>query len=153
MLKRAYIALGSNMGNGANNLKQSIEALGLVPGVSVTRVSEFYVTEPWGFRDQPDFTNACCEVETSLSPEALLGVCLGIEAGFGRIREFKNGPRIIDLDLLMYEGETRDTPELRLPHPGMKTRSFVLEPLNDLAENGYVLDLDVKSALESLNIG
>ena len=102
MCNKAYIALGSNMGDGKANLDEALRALGLVPGVTVTGVSEYYVTAPWGYADQPDFTNACCEVETSLSPEALLGVCLGIEAGMGRIRVIKNGPRVIDLDLLLY---------------------------------------------------
>lgn len=150
MLKKAYLALGSNIGNGSEHLNEAIKALGLVPGVSVTKVSEYYITKPWGYTEQPDFTNACCEVETSLSPEALLGVCLGIEAGFGRIREFRNGPRILDLDLLMYEGEERNTRELILPHPRMTEREFVLLPLNDIAVDDMVLDLNVKAALNAL---
>lgn len=143
MLKKAYLALGSNIGNGAEHLDSAIQALGLVPGVSVTAVSGYYITKPWGYADQPDFTNACCEVETSLSPEALLGVCLGIEAGFGRIREFKNGPRILDIDVLLYEGETRNTEELIIPHPRMFERDFVMIPLRDLARDGKILDIDV----------
>lgn len=150
MLKKAYIALGSNIGGGAENIDKAIEALGLVPGVSVSKVSRYYITEPWGYKDQPDFTNACCEVITSLSPEALLGVCLGIEAGFGRIRQIKNGPRVLDLDLLLYEGEQRNTEELMLPHPRMLERTFVLEPLCDISDKGKVLDIDIKQALESL---
>ena len=138
MAEKAYIALGSNMGDAAANLDEALRALALVPGVTVTKVSGYYVTEPWGYKDQPDFTNACCEVETALSPEALLGVCLGVEAGMGRVRQIKNGPRVIDLDLLLYGDETRRTEELVLPHPRMWEREFVLRPLNDLAEDGRI---------------
>ena len=150
MAEKAYIALGSNLGDGDANLKEAIRALDLVPGVTVTKVSEFYFTEPWGYADQPDFTNACCEVETTLSPEALLGVCLGIEAGMGRVRQIKNGPRVIDLDLLLYGKETRNTEELILPHPRMGEREFVLLPLNDLAENGMIGPLNVAEALRKI---
>ena len=150
MAEKAYIALGSNLGDGEANLKEAIRALDLVPGVMVTKVSEFYLTEPWGYADQPDFTNACCEVETTLSPEALLGVCLGIEAGMGRVRQIKNGPRVIDLDLLLYGKETRNTEELILPHPRMGEREFVLLPLNDLAVNGMIGPLNVAEALRKI---
>lgn len=150
MAEKAVLALGSNIGNGKEHLDDAVKALGLVPGVTVTAVSRYYITKPWGYTAQADFTNACCEVETTLSPEALLGVCLGIEAGFGRIREFRNGPRIIDIDLLMYADEKRDTEELKLPHPGIKERDFVLLPLSDLAQDGFVLGLDVRAALKDL---
>lgn len=150
MTNKAYIALGSNMSDPAENLNGALQALDLVPGVRVTKVSNYYVTEPWGYADQPDFTNACCEVETSLSPEALLGVCLGIEAGLGRIRQIKNGPRVIDLDLLLYGNERRNTEELILPHPRMTEREFVLRPLNDLAIDGRIGELNVAAALSAL---
>ena len=150
MTNKAYIALGSNIGDPAENLNEALKALDLVPGVRVTKVSNYYVTEPWGYTDQPDFTNACCEVETSLSPEALLGVCLGVEAGMGRVRQIKNGPRVIDLDLLIYGDEHRNTEELILPHPRMMERAFVLQPLNDLAVDGRIGELDVASALAAI---
>lgn len=150
MVKRAYLAFGSNIGNGEAHIREAWQALSLVPGVVPKQLSNMYITTPWGYADQPDFTNACGEVETTLSPEALLGVCLGVEAGMGRVRQIKNGPRVIDIDLLLYEGETRNTHELILPHPRMCERTFVLEPLMDLADNGTVLGLDVKGALEAL---
>ena len=149
-MKKAYLAFGSNIGNGEAHVREAWQALSLVPGVMPKRLSNMYITAPWGYADQPDFTNACGMVETALSPEALLGVCLGIEAGMGRVRRFKNGPRVIDIDLLLYEGEARNTRELVLPHPRMLERTFVLEPLSELAENGYVLDLDVDAALAKL---
>ncbi len=134
MSKTAFVALGSNMGNGEENIRSAVSALALVPGISVEKISPVYETKPWGYEAQDNFANACVKLSVDLSPEALLGVCLGIEAGMGRIREFRNGPRIIDLDLIIYEGEERNTDELKLPHPGMKDRDFVLVPLYDIAD-------------------
>ncbi len=150
-MRKAYLAFGSNIGESEKNVRDAYAALSLVPGVLPVKLSQMYITKPWGYADQPDFTNACCEIKTSLSPEALLGVCLGIEAAMGRIRSIKNGPRIIDVDLLMYEGEERDTSELVLPHPRMLERTFVLEPLYELAENGKVLGTDIEAALKRLS--
>ncbi len=150
MDKTAYIAFGSNLGDSREIIKKAYAALDLVPGVRTQALSPLYVTKPWGYADQPDFINACCRVETSLSPEALLGVCLGIEAAYGRVREIKNGPRVLDMDLLLYEGEERDTPELRLPHPELRERDFVLEPLSDVSVEGYACGLDVPAALKRL---
>ena len=143
MAEKAYIALGSNMGDPDANLNEALGALDLVPGVKVTKVSGYYVTEPWGYADQPDFTN-------TLSPEALLGVCLGIEAGMGRVRQIKNGPRVIDLDLLLYGEEERHTPELTLPHPRMWEREFVLFPLRELSEDGQIGRYPIGELLEEL---
>ena len=143
MFKKAYLAFGSNIGNGEKNVCEAYASLALVPGINPKKLSKMFITEPWGYADQPDFTNACCEVETTLSPEALLGVCLGIEAAMGRKRIIKNGPRIIDIDLILYEGETRNSAELILPHPRYKERLFVLEPLLDISENGKLLDIDI----------
>ena len=118
------------------NIKSAVSALALVPGIRVEELSPVYETMPWGYEAQHNFSNACVKLSVDISPEALLGVCLGIEAGMGRIREFRNGPRIIDLDLIIYEGEERNTEELKLPHPGMKDRDFVLVPLLDVADEG-----------------
>lgn len=149
-MRKAYLAFGSNIGDPKKNVRDAYAALALVPGIVTVKLSRLYITKPWGYAEQPDFTNACCEIKTSLSPEALLGVCLGIEAAMGRIRSIKNGPRVIDIDLLLYEGEERATKELILPHPRMLERTFVLEPLSDIAENGIVLGLDVDKSLEKL---
>lgn len=143
MRKTAYVALGSNMGNGEENIRSAVTALGLVPGITVKELSPVYETKPWGYEAQHNFTNACARLSVEISPEALLGVCLGIEAGMGRIREFRNGPRIIDIDLIIYEGEERNTDELKLPHPGMKDRDFVLVPLMDIAEEPLKGELSV----------
>ena len=105
----AYIALGTNLGNLEQNLNNAVAALDRVPGVQVTARSKRYKTEPVGYTEQPDFLNAAVRVETTRSPEALLGACLGIEAAMGRVRTVKNGPRVLDLDLLLYENETRSS--------------------------------------------
>ena len=149
-MHKAYLAFGSNIGNGEENIKEAYHALSLVPGIKTAKLSAMYITKPWGYSQQPDFTNACCMIETDLSPEALLGVCLGIEAGMGRVRQIKNGPRVIDIDLLLYEGEERASWELTLPHPRMLERTFVLEPLSELAKGGKVLDIDIAEALRQL---
>lgn len=118
------------------------KAFGLVPETKVTEVSFVYETEPWGYDQQDNFLNCVMTVETNLSSRALLGVCLGIEAGIGRVRTIKNGPRVIDLDLLFYENETADTPELMLPHPGVKERAFVLYPLHDIFPDMKIFGYD-----------
>lgn len=150
MTETAYLALGSNMGEAKQNLDDAVAALGLVPGIKVESVSSYYITKPWGVENQPDFVNACLCVKTSLSPQALLGVCLGIEAGMGRVRMIKNGPRIIDIDVLLYNDIYINTDELILPHPRMAEREFVLVPLFDIAKDGKVLNFDIKKALSEL---
>ncbi len=135
MSKTAYVALGSNMGDSRMNIDTAVTALSNVPGIMVERVSRIYKTRPWGYEEQSDFLNACVRLAVDISPEALLGVCLGIEAGMGRVRRITNGPRIMDMDLLMYEDEKRNTKELVLPHPRIKERDFVMVPLADIADD------------------
>lgn len=129
---RAYLSIGTNMGDRLQNLQNAVDSLRLLPKTSVTEVSPVYETEPWGFLEQADFLNIAAEVETELTPESLLGALLGIEAALGRVRLFKNGPRIIDLDLLLFEDEEINNSVLTLPHPRMYEREFVLKPLCDL---------------------
>ena len=147
---RAVLGIGTNIGNRAENIRNATESLSLVPGVTVLRESPVYETEPWGYTEQRSFYNNVIEIDTTLSPEALLGVCLGIEAGMGRVREFKNGPRIIDIDLLVCEGAVSDTAEFQLPHPRIGERAFVLVPLKDLYEDMNVLGISYKNAYENL---
>ena len=139
--KQAYIALGSNIGDRGENLNRAVWALASVPGVRISAASRVYETEPVGYRKQEKFYNAVVRVETTLTPRALLGVCLGVESGMGRIRGKKNGPRVIDLDLLLYEGEKCQSRELTLPHPRMEERAFVLSPLCDLVQDPYYLHI------------
>ena len=141
-MKTVYLAFGGNLGDAKKTIASAWEALSRVPSVKPEALSAFYVTKPWGYLDQPDFVNAAGRLQTDLSPEAVLGVCLGIEAAFGRKRRIKNGPRTLDIDVLLYEGVTRDTPELTLPHPRMWDRLFVLDPLSEVAEGELKNNVD-----------
>ncbi|MDY4921149.1 MAG: 2-amino-4-hydroxy-6-hydroxymethyldihydropteridine diphosphokinase [Phascolarctobacterium sp.] len=128
----AYVALGSNLGDKEANLQRALELLA-AQGVEVVRTSSFISTEPYGVTDQPAFLNGVCEVRTCLDPLRLLRTLLAIEQEMGRVRLRHWGERNIDLDLLLYEDEVMDTPELKLPHPDMQNRDFVLLPLAELA--------------------
>ncbi|MBR5544147.1 MAG: 2-amino-4-hydroxy-6-hydroxymethyldihydropteridine diphosphokinase [Clostridia bacterium] len=114
------------------NLIDTVEALNLLPLTKVIEVSNVYETAPVGYANQENFLNIVVSVSTELNAHNLLGAALGIEAGMGRVRTIKNGPRIIDVDLLMYENEKIDAHTLTLPHPRMLERNFVLKPLLDL---------------------
>ena len=128
----AYIALGSNLGDKEKNLRRALLML-TQEGVEVVRVSSFLSTEPYGVTDQPQFLNAVACVRTSLTPLALLDVLLATELAMGRVRLRHWGERNIDLDLLLYEDVVLDLPRLRLPHPDMQNRDFVLLPLAEIA--------------------
>ena len=129
---KAYLSIGTNIGDRLKNLQNAVDSLRLLPQTSVSEVSPIYETDPIGFEEQADFLNIAVELETMLTSEALLGALLGIEAALGRVRIFKNGPRIIDLDLLLFENETINNSVLTVPHPRMYEREFVLKPLCDL---------------------
>ena len=129
---KAVLGLGSNIGEKQKNIERALSSLNLVPGTRVLRVSSVYATSPVGFLRQDDFINACAEIETSLSPGALLGACLGIEAAMGRERPFQNSPRVIDIDILIIQGYSCCTDELIVPHLRMFERAFVLVPLKEL---------------------
>ncbi len=129
---RAYLGLGSNVGDRLANLRRAVELLGDRVGVTVVRTSSVYETEPVG-PAQPDFLNAVAEVATTLSARELLRACLEAEAELGRVREERWGPRTIDIDLLIYDDERIDEPDLTVPHPRMHERGFVLVPLAELA--------------------
>ena len=128
----AYIALGSNLGDKEANLRRALELL-IERGVEIVKTSTFISTEPYGVTDQPQFLNGVCEVRTSLEPLELLHTLLDIEQEMGRVRLRHWGERNIDLDLLLYEDVVMDTPELKLPHPDMQNRDFVLLPLAEIA--------------------
>lgn len=134
MTETAYVALGSNMGDGEKNILSALEFLGAVPGIKVCKVSKMYKTKPWGGVKQDDFVNACAKLNVKLSPQALLGAALGVEAAMGRVRKITNGPRVIDIDILMYGDVSCNSEELILPHPRMNERDFVLIPLYDVVE-------------------
>ena len=128
----AYVALGSNLGDKEANLRKALELLE-ERGVEVVKTSSFICTEPYGVTDQPQFLNGVCEVRTSMVPLALLHTLLEVEQEMGRVRLRHWGERNIDLDLLLYEDVVLDTEELKLPHPDMQNRDFVLLPLAEIA--------------------
>ena len=129
----AYIGLGSNLGDSRGILRAALRDLGSRPGVKVTGISSFYRTAPVGYKAQPDFINAAAELETGLDPRDLLRVLQDLEHAYGRERLFKNGPRTLDLDLLLYGRELIAAGDLSVPHPRLTERAFVLVPLNELA--------------------
>lgn len=131
-MTEAYLGLGTNIGNRLENLQRAVNALRHLPSTTVERISSVYETEPWGFKEQQNFYNICVCVNTELSAHVLLGGCLGIEADMGRERPFKNSPRIIDIDVLLYEGYKNNTGELTVPHKEMYNRAFVLYPLSEI---------------------
>ena len=132
---RAYLGLGSNLGDRAAALDAAIEAIAATPGLRVTATSRVRETEPEGVTDQPRFLNAVLEIETRLGPARLLERLLEIEARLGRVRDARWGPRVIDLDLLLWGTRSVRTPFLTLPHPRLASRRFVLEPLAELCPN------------------
>lgn len=128
---RAYLGLGSNLGDRLEHLRGSVRLLAR-RGVKPLRSSRVYETAPVGGPPQPDYLNAVLEVETSLVPRALLGVCLGAEDDLGRVRAERWGPRLIDIDVLTYGREEVAEPGLEIPHPRMHQRAFVLVPLLEI---------------------
>lgn len=131
-LHTAYIALGSNLGDKEANLRQALKLLA-EQGIIIKKVSRFLATEPYGVTDQPTFLNGVCCVETILPPLELLAALLAVENKMGRVRLRHWGERNIDLDLLLYENVIMETEKLRLPHPDMQNRDFVLLPFAEIA--------------------
>ncbi len=138
---RAVLGLGANLGDPLSALRAAVEALDLLPHTTVKAVSSVYQTAPVGYADQPDFYNMVLTVETALTPHALLGGCFGIEAALGRVRTFRNAPRVVDIDVLLCEGYSEETEELTVPHPRMTERAFVMVPLAELFPEGEALGL------------
>lgn len=150
-MSRAVLGIGGNLGDRVQTLARARRALDALPGTAVVAVSSLYETAPVGYAEQPPFLNAVLVVETALSPRALLGACLGIEAGLGRVRTFRNAPRVVDIDLLVMEGVSAEDEELTLPHPRMAERGFVLVPLEELFPDGRVLGRDFGAAMAAVS--
>ena len=147
----AYIGIGSNLGDRELNCKQAVGLL-RQKGITVSKESSLHETKPWGVTDQPLFLNMAIEIETDLKPFELLRTLKDIEKKMGREETFLWGPRIIDLDILLYNGNIVDEKGLRIPHPHMQDREFVLRPLSEIA--GYVthplLLLSIEELLQRL---
>jgi 2-amino-4-hydroxy-6-hydroxymethyldihydropteridine diphosphokinase len=147
--KTVYLSLGSNLGDRERNLRVAIAALD-GSGLRVQRVSAFYETEPVDLREQPWFLNCVVEGETDVPPFELLRELRQIEARMGSKKEVAKGPRLLDMDILLYGQETIETPELQVPHPRMHVRRFVLVPLAEIAPQALHPGFDrrVKELLE-----
>jgi 2-amino-4-hydroxy-6-hydroxymethyldihydropteridine diphosphokinase len=129
----AYIGLGSNEGDRLGNMAAAVEALSEIPETHLERVSHAYESQPAYVEEQPQFANAVAEITTSLSSVQLLGYLRDIEARLGRVREAENGPRTIDLDILLFGDEELNTPDLTIPHAHLLERQFVAVPLLEIA--------------------
>jgi 2-amino-4-hydroxy-6-hydroxymethyldihydropteridine diphosphokinase len=128
------IALGSNLGDSLSIVKDALKILAQTPGITLQAHSSWYQTAPVG-PPQPDYLNGCALLDVQLTPQEVLETLLRIEAQFGRVREERNGPRTLDLDLLLFDDLILDIPNLQLPHPRMRDRAFVLVPLAEIAPN------------------
>lgn len=128
----AYVALGANLGDAADTIYAALNALGHLPQTQLVRVSSLYRTAPWE-ASGPDFINAVAELATTLNAHELLGELQALEQAAGRERPYRNAPRTLDLDVLLYGDETVNTSTLQVPHPRMWQRAFVLVPLAEIA--------------------
>ncbi|MBC2854915.1 2-amino-4-hydroxy-6-hydroxymethyldihydropteridine diphosphokinase [Cetobacterium sp. 2A] len=141
---KAYLSIGTNMGNKKENLNLAIEKINSLPNTKISKISSFIETEPFGDVVQDNFLNACLELETLSTAPELLDSLIQIEKEMGRVREIKWGPRLIDLDILLFNDEIHETDELAIPHPWMCEREFVLQPLSEIAPN-FIHPLEKKT--------
>jgi len=137
---RSALGLGSNLGDPKANLSEAVRCLAETPGVTLVARSSDYRTPPWGPVPQDDFVNICVVVDTILSPQALLKRCLEIETELGRVRDVRWGPRVIDVDVLIYGMERVAEEDLEVPHPRMGDRAFVLIPLAEIWPDAPLAD-------------
>ena len=130
----AWVGLGSNLAGPREQVELGLDALARLPRSQLQQRSRLYRSAPWGVRDQPEFVNAVAAIETEVAPRELMAALLDIERSFGRVRNADRwGPRILDLDLLLYADGVIDEPGLRIPHPHLHERAFVLLPLAEIA--------------------
>jgi 2-amino-4-hydroxy-6-hydroxymethyldihydropteridine diphosphokinase len=132
-MERVFLGLGSNIGDRAANIERSCRLIAEIKGVRLVRTSSLIETEPVGYEDQPDFINAVLEIGTALTPRELLTAIKEVEQRMGRTRTVRFGPRIIDIDILLFGDRIIDEPGLTIPHPRMHERRFVLRPLAEIA--------------------
>jgi 2-amino-4-hydroxy-6-hydroxymethyldihydropteridine diphosphokinase len=129
----AYIGLGANLGDKRGNIRRALELLAGKQGIKVAEVSRLYRTAPQGIRDQPEFVNGAARMQTVLGPEQLLCELKQVERQLGRVSGLRNGPRVIDLDILLYSRLVMESRRLVIPHPRLALREFVLRPLAEIA--------------------
>ncbi|MCL2494888.1 MAG: 2-amino-4-hydroxy-6-hydroxymethyldihydropteridine diphosphokinase [Oscillospiraceae bacterium] len=170
-MSEAVVGLGSNLGDKCGYLLEAVQALSRLPGTKITAISAIYASRPEAppgaappvppsqakgvgaeSDAQDDYHNMAVKVDTGMSPMALLGACLGIEAAMGRVRAAKGGARVIDLDLLLYEGVKNESFELSLPHPRLLQRAFVLLPLKELYPAGRAPGIFFEPHLKEMDV-
>lgn len=146
-----YLGLGSNQKSPERQLRQAIRALKSLHAISITKTSSFYWTKAWGLQKQQNFCNAVVEIVTVLSPQQLLSACQKIEIQQGRVRKKRWGPRVIDIDILIYGERTIHTKNLIIPHPRMMERDFVLVPLREIVHRHPIVGWTAKPSKRSMN--
>lgn len=145
-MAKVYLSLGTNMGDRLKNLTAALDLL--EDKIDIGKVSSVYETEPWGFEDQDRFLNIAASGDTDLSPLELLSFTQGVEASMKRVKTIRYGPRLIDVDILLYEGVEMETERLTIPHPRIRERAFVLVPLREIAEDDVIPGESIQALLE-----
>ncbi|KAF5040087.1 2-amino-4-hydroxy-6-hydroxymethyldihydropteridine pyrophosphokinase [bioreactor metagenome] len=146
-MSKIYLSLGTNLGNKKENLTYAVQLLS--EKINILKTSSFYETEPVGYKDQPWFMNIVVEGTTHLSPEDLLVFTQSIEQAMKRVKTIVNGPRIIDVDILLYESVKINTETLIIPHPRMTERAFVMYPLFEISPDLIIDGKSLKNMMES----
>lgn len=142
------LTIGTNMGDREVNIYRALNSINSIPYTDIIRVSSIYETEPVGYARQDNFYNCVVLVESQYEPHEMLGICLGIEAGFGRKRGLRFGPRILDIDIIFAQDKKIDTRNLTVPHPRYHERRFVLQPMLEILEEGTFYGIDFKRHLD-----
>ena len=152
-MPEALIALGGNVGDVRDAIREALAMLDRSPNVKLIKRSPSYLTPAWGVKDQPPFINSCAAIETTLNPHDLLRRVQEVERAFGRDRgnERRWGPRKLDIDIIAYDDITMNEPDLTLPHPRLFERAFVLVPLADIAADRVIAGVSVKDALAKVD--
>lgn len=145
-MAKVYLSLGTNMGDRLKNLAAALDLL--EDKIDIGKVSSVYETEPWGFEDQDRFLNIAASGDTDLSPLELLSFTQGVEVSMKRVKTIRYGPRLIDVDILLYEGVEMETERLTIPHPRIRERAFVLVPLGEIAEDDVIPGESIQELLE-----
>ena len=148
---KAFLSLGSNMGDRLEYLSKAIDKIAQIQGCNILNKSSIYETEPWGYENQEAFLNLCISIETSLSPYELLESLQKIELELDRVRKIHWGPRTIDIDILLFDDIICEDDKLTIPHPRMRERAFVLIPLYDIEKNLIIDGIKLEDLINKID--